>query len=188
MCNDHVLNKKSGYLSLQQGYSFSFVCFLFHVISDSATPSCPALPAVFIHLVYWPNCLDVGPSLLPPPTELTGLFGRWTFPVAYSYWADVPVWTLDLPCCLLLLDLFATRIDYLVWPLLGINTVSSPELFLLRAIGFSSVIWWNLTLLMITQNIQIATGPHDTHKFKHAINGRRVKQPNKPNLPGKLVE
>ena len=32
---------------------------------------------------------------------------------------------------------------------------------------------------MITQNIKIATGPHDTHKLKHAINGRRVKQPNK---------
>ena len=28
---------------------------------------------------------------------------------------------------------------------------------------------------MITQNIQIASVPHNTYKLKHAINGRRVK-------------
>ena len=46
---------EGGVLSqLQQGFSLTVVCFLFctltPVISDSATPSCSALPAVFIHL------------------------------------------------------------------------------------------------------------------------------------------
>ena len=36
---------------------------------------------------------------------------------------------------------------------------------------------------MMTQNVKIAAGPHDTHKGKHAINGRRVKQANKSILP-----
>ena len=43
-----------------------------------------------------------------------------------------------------------------------------------------------ICLLMITQNIIIDTGPHNTHKLKHTTNGRLVKQPNKANLPCKL--
>ena len=82
-------------------------------------------PSVLCQIVWCVYLALLGRLILNLPACLL------TFLFACSYWIDLPVWTLDLPCCLLLLDLFATRNDYLVWPLLGINTVSAPEPFLL---------------------------------------------------------
>ena len=56
---------------LQPGFNFSFVCLLFchtnsHVISDSATPSCSALLADFIHLACPSSILTCSSSANQP--------------------------------------------------------------------------------------------------------------------------